>query len=249
MKKLWFLMIVILAAFSLFISACGDDDDDDNIDITNPDDADWVLAFFQLPDNLRSGFMFEAWWNGESTAITEADVFTLEVGGTSIPVESYFYANEWIISGYDFPLNTGTTYEVKFYKNGNLIVSKNVKTCYPASCDFPATYNPTQATTLNWTVPENNHTQFISVSSNNSTYTDFDEELFQVSNSTRSYTIPANSVQGFGAGTDYELAVMEYNNYVSGTTYITLNQGVGATYEAMLKAKLQRLERARNQAL
>ncbi len=154
MKKLWFLMIVILAAFSLFISACGDDDDD-NIDITNPDDADWVLAFFQLPDNLRSGFMFEAWWNGESTAITEADVFTLEVGGTSIPVESYFYANEWIISGYDFPLNTGTTYEVKFYKNGNLIVSKNVKTCYPASCDFPATYNPTQATTLNWTVPEN----------------------------------------------------------------------------------------------
>jgi hypothetical protein len=42
---------------------------------------------------------------------------------------------------------------------------------------------------------------------------------------------------------------MEYNNYVSGTTYITLNQGVGATYEAMLKAKLQRLERARNQAL
>jgi len=248
MRKLWLPLIVILAAMSLFIAACGDDEDNNNI--TNPDDADWVITLFQIPDNLRAGFMFEAWWNGAATDITEADVFTATVGGTNVPLESYFYGGEWVISGYDFPLDTGTDYVVKFFKNGNLIVEKSVKTCYPVSCTFPTAYDPTQAAALNWTVANNNQSQFVSVSSSNyPTSTEYDEELYQVSNSSRSYTIPANAVQSMGVGTDYELGILEYNHYFSGTCYLTTTQGVGATYESMLKAKLQRLEKARKQAL
>lgn len=248
MRKLWLALIVILAAMSLFITACGDDDD--NNDITNPDDAEWVITLFQIPDNLRAGFMFEAWWNGAATAITEADVFTVTIGGTNIPVESYFYANEWVISGYDFPLQPGTEYEVKFFKNGNQIVAKTVKTCYPASCTFPGVYNPAETLTLNWNLTNNNQTQFVSVSSTNyPTNTNYDEELYQVSNSARSYTIPANAVQDMGVGTDYELGILEFNHYISGTCYLTTTQGAGASYESMLSAKIQRLERARKLAL
>jgi len=234
---------------ALFIAACSEEDFIGD-DITNPNDADWVLSFLQVPDSLaKAPFLFEAYWNGAATAITEADSFNLKINGASIPVESYFYAGEWLVSGSDFTLTPGTQYEIKFYKNDALIVDKNIRTCYEATCTFPASYNPANDLTLNWQLSNSNQTQFVTISSSNTPGSmNVDEKTYQVSNAARSYTISANAVQSQGVGTDYEVMIMQYNNYVSGKVYITTHQGVGKVYENVLQALRDRLENARNQA-
>lgn len=243
MRKFWILLVVLIAASMLFISAC----DEDDINITNIDDAEWVLNLMQLPEGIsRAGFMFTAGWNGAATDITASDVFTLTMDNVNIPVQAYFYDNEWIISAYDFQLNPGANYELKFSKNGNVIVEKIIKTCYSCTGSFPNVYDPTTSQEITWTVAGNNQTQFVSVSASNwDGSISYDEELYQVSNSARSYTIPANAVQDLGVGTEYELAVLQSNVYISGTTYITTSHGDGATYESRIKAIIQHLENAR----
>jgi hypothetical protein len=241
MRKLWMLLIVILAAFSLFIVACGGDDG--NNDITNPDDAEWVLMFMQVPDfNREVGYWFDAYWNGASTAITASDVFQLTIDGSDVPVELYNYDNEWSVTAYNLMLTPGSTYSVVFTKNGNTIISKSVKMPYPSTCDFPATYNPTESVSLNWTMDGNNQLQYVSVSASNweNTTDNYDEEMYQVSNSARSYTVPANAVQDLGVGTEYELGIIQMNNYFSGKVYLYTMQGSGVYYtDSFKKAQKQ----------
>ncbi len=244
MRKIWFLLIVILGISALFIAACGDDDDNN---ITDPNQAEWILTFFQIPPEFdRASFMFDAYWNGEGSAIAVGDTFALTLDGVNVPVQAYNYDNEWFVSAYDFVMQPGTNYEVKFFKNGNEILTKTIKTCYEVTATFPTAYDPTEPVTLNWAVANNNHTQFVSVSSSNwdAEPLDYDEELYQVSNATRTYTIPANAVQYLGVGTEYELAILEYNNYFAGKNYITTNQGAGNFYETRVKNIKNRIDRA-----
>jgi len=244
MRKIWFLLIVLLGVSALFIAACGDDDENT---ITDPDQAEWILTFFQIPPQIgRASFMFDAYWNGEVTAIAASDTFNLTLDGVDVPVEAYNYDNQWFVSAYDFVMEPGTYYEVKFFKNGTQILSKTVKTCYEATATLPASFDPTQPVTLNWAVANNNQTQIVSVAAANwnAEPTSYDEEHYSVSNATRTYPIPANAVQYLGVGTEYELSILEYNNYFAGMNYVTTSQGVGNYYETRIKGVMNRIDRA-----
>jgi hypothetical protein len=64
--------------------------------------------------------------------------------------------------------------------------------------------------------------------------------MYQVSNSARSYTVPANAVQDLGVGTEYELGIIQMNNYFSGKVYLYTMQGSGVYYtDSFKKAQKQ----------
>lgn len=237
MRKLWLLLIVLLAAFSLLIVACGDDDE--NNDITNPDDADWAISFIQIPDEIHreNGYWFNAFWFGAADAITTSDVFTLSIDGVDTPVQLYSYDSEWSVSGYNIMLSPGSSYPIVFAKNGTTIISKTVTMPYAATCSFPVDYDPTQSASISWSLAGNNQTQAVTVSASNwdGSYDDYDEEVYSISNTARSYTIPANAVQDLGVGTEFELSVIQTNSYFSGRVYLFTMQGEYALYGDYVK--------------
>jgi hypothetical protein len=205
-----------LLALSFSLVACGGDDDDDDFDPTdiagiNADNADWIVNLMAIVQNEKSReYMVMVNYTGDNTTLQPTDMVTLEIDGTPLSwmsaMPGYYHTQTLFVPG--------QTYSMKFKFNST--EKANTNFTIPWVCDgtFPSTFNPAQASEMSWTLSNNNQYQVAGVNASkyvSSTENYFDEYIKSISTSARSFSIPANSVQNFGAGTSYTMFVDEIN--------------------------------------
>jgi hypothetical protein len=242
MNTFWRISLLILLAISLSFTACDKkDDDDDNNGITDPGDitpanTDWEIIFVH-----NAGFeKLESYsviidWLGDPSALSQTDTYSMKIDGTEYPVSSYWIFDMVIISA-SVELNPGHLYDFEFYRNGNKVCDANIRMPYNATATFPQNYSPSAAANISWNLSDNNQYQFAGVSAYNEGMDEEQEAIVQIQPSARSYTVPANAVTGFGAGTEYSLLVSEMNFVRDGRTAISAAQGQMQSYGAAKQA-------------
>ena len=221
----------------LLISACGGSDDNgDNGDITeipdiNPDNFDWDLYILDMTGMFREDFYWiNADWLGSSTAISETDVISIQFdNATPVTLQQTGSFGDPSCSG-EAQLNPGQSYSVKLLKNGTQQAAVTLRMPYRCYATFPAYFNPSSATALNWTLEHNNQFQVAGVSSYDEEYEESDEFVDFVDPSARSLSIPANSVGNYGEETTYEMLVMQYSFAKQGRNAFSAAQGSTRTY-------------------
>lgn len=224
MKKLTILLLLVLVSAFLLFSGCGKDKDDDDgdggisgiPDIT-PANYDWDIYFMEYSEiEFKSlEYMVMADWLGESSAISESDVFTLDINGESHEFMSHFMFDEWYISAM-VELEPGAEYAMVFKKNGNTVASQTLKIPYNAAVSFPDSFDPTNAATMNWNMAGNNKYQVVSLSSTGEGFDDDDDWEKVIDVSARTFTFPANAVEDFGPDTEYDMILAQMNFEKSG---------------------------------
>ncbi len=217
MKKLQLVLILLLAAMMLMVSACGDDDDDNGSGISGipditPENYDWDIYFIGYSHFDEKSMEYQVWadWLGEPEAISQNDMFTIKINGETHEFYSESWGGYWSIYT-TVELEPGTEYSVTFYKNGNSVASTNLKLVYQPTVNFPSTYNPTEATEINWTMSGNNQYQGMSLMSFSADYDEEDDWEKTLSPSDRDVTIPANAVSSFGPETEYDITLVQLN--------------------------------------
>ncbi|HPN40968.1 MAG TPA: hypothetical protein PKX36_05520 [Candidatus Cloacimonadota bacterium] len=235
MKAIWRIALLAMLVLSLSLVACGkDDDDDDNNDLTGPGDitpanTDWEITFIHNPDAQKlETYYVMVDWLGDISALAETDTYSMKLDNVEYPLSSYWMFGMVFITG-EVQLNPGYTYNFEFYRNGNKVCDTNVKMPYPATATFPANFSPTSSANITWSLSDNNQYQFAGVSCYGGAEQS-DDAIEQIPASARSYTVPANAVTGFGAGTEYELLVSQLNFARDGRTAISAVQGQYKSY-------------------
>ncbi|MCB5252708.1 MAG: hypothetical protein RBR69_05620 [Candidatus Cloacimonadaceae bacterium] len=224
MKKLTIMLLLVMVSAFLLFSGCGKDDDDDNgdggisglPDIT-PANYDWDIYFldYAAVDFRADEYMIWADWLGNSSAISEDDVFTLDINGETQEFWGGNYFGEWSFSTMA-NLEQGTQYDIVFKKNGNTVASKTLRMPYRANVNFPASFDPTQTASMDWEMAGNNKYQIVSLYSESEMEDEDDDWEKSIPNSARSFTFPENAVEGFGPETGYDMMLSQANFEKSG---------------------------------
>lgn len=215
MKNVLLIFGILLVVMSFVLTACGGDDEEDfdptDLAGVNAENADWIvnIAAFQAGDK-ENDYMVMVNYTGDNTTISATDVASLEIDGNPVTWMSSF-------PGYyhtQLDLTPGQTYSMKYKFNGVEKASTNFTV--PNNCEgaFPSSFNPAQAASMTWTLGTNNQYQVAGV--NASKYVSAQENYFSeymksVSTSSRSFNIPANSVESYGTGTTYTMFVDQIN--------------------------------------
>ena len=212
--SLWVLLLLLLAlSFTLF--SCGNDDDEDEFDPTdmagvNADNADWIVNITPMEGGRVNDFMIMVNFTGDNTTIQPTDVLTLKIDGVALTWMSSF-------PGYyhtQVDLTAGQSYEFSLLFNGSVKATTTMTLPYIASPDFPSTFVPSQASEFDWTMSGNNQYQVAAAQSSkyvSATEHYASEYIKSISPSSRSFSIPANSVETWGAGTTLTLALYQIN--------------------------------------
>lgn len=216
MKNCLLLLGVLLLALSFMLTACDGDDDENGFDPTNiaginADNADWIVNLMAIVQNAKSRqYMVMVTYTGDNTTLQPTDMTTLEVDGTPLSWMSSqpgYYHTQTLFT-------PGQSYSLAFKFNGTLKASTDFTIPWVADGTFPASFNPAQSAEISWTMSHNNQYQVAGVNSSkyvSSTENYSDEYIKSIPTSARSFSIPANSVQDFGAGTNYTMFVDEIN--------------------------------------
>ncbi len=242
MKNYLLLFGVLFLALSLSVSACGGDDDDDDFDPTdlagiNADNADWIVNFGTIQETQKvNDYMVMVNYTGDNTSLQPSDIATLEIDGSPVSwmsaMPGYYHTQ--------LDLTPGQSYSMKYKFNG--VEKANTTFTLPWNCvgTFPASFNPAQSTDISWTMDHNNQYQVAGV--NASKYVSpsenyFSEYIKTTSTSARSFNIPANSVETYGAGTTFTMFVDQINFKNVNRIAFLAWQGDDAQYQATGKAK------------
>lgn len=210
------LLMVIISAF--LITGCGDSNDDNNNNNnipTNPDDitfanADWFVSFIGIGGvkaNVYNSVM--VYYLNPSDIPTNEDVVVLKVDNIDVNLQPI----GWLPGLYSASVNVneGQSYNIELLFNGTSKVNTPLTMAYIPAASFPANYSYNQSANINWSMGGNNQYQFVGASSfgpGTDQYSDYSKQL---TNSVRSYTIPANSVTNYGVGTEYHLDIDQTN--------------------------------------
>ena len=235
MKAIWRYALLAMLILALSLVACGKkDDDDDNNDLTGPGDitpanTDWEITFIHNPNAQKlETYYVMVDWLGDISALAETDTYSMKIDNVDYPLSSYWMFGIVMITG-EVQLNPGHTYNFEFYRNGSKVCDTDIKMPYPASASFPANYSPTSSASFSWTLSDNNQYQFAGVSSYGGDEQS-EDAIVQVASSARSHTVAANTISGFGPGTEYELLVSQLNFARDGRTAISAVQGDYKSY-------------------
>lgn len=225
--------ILLFAMLFLSLAGCGDSDKNDITglpDIT-PQLFDWEIIIADTYGMQQKGnYMVNCYWYGATSGITDADVFSIKFGTQQpIALENYNLGGFRMIFG-TADLTPATTYNVVFYKNNTPISTSSIKTPYRVATTFPNTYNPTQTAHLTWNLDANNQYQVLTVSAYNPQTDEDDDYDKNLDPSARSFTIPANVVENYGAGAEYTIDLAQANFTKSGRTAILAIQGNSQDY-------------------
>ncbi len=237
MQRFSFLLTIVLFGLMLLIGACGGSDDNgDNGDITeipdiNPENFDWDVYIVDVAGMLREDYYWiNADWLGSSTAISDTDVISIQFGDdTPVILQQIGFFDDPFFTG-EAQLTPGQSYRVKLFKNGDQEAAVTLRMPYRSFATFPAFYNPSSATSLNWSLDHNNQFQVAGVSSYDEDSLESDDFMDFVDPSVRSLSIPANAVQNYGEYTTYEMLVMQYSFAKQGRNAFSAAQGSSRTY-------------------
>ena len=237
MQRFSFLLTIVLFGLMLLIGACGGSDDNgDNGDITeipdiNPENFDWDVYIVDVAGMLREDYYWiNADWLGSNTAISDTDVISIQFDNADpVTLQQTGYFGDPFFTG-EAQLTPGQSYRVKLFKNGDQEAAVTLRMPYRSFATFPAFYNPSSATSLNWSLEHDNQFQVAGVSSYDEDAFESDDYMDFVDPSARSLSIPANAVQNYGEYTTYEMLVMQYSFAKQGRNAFSAAQGSGRTY-------------------
>lgn len=210
MKKLTILLLLVMVSAILLFTGCAKDDDDNGLtgipDIT-PTNYDWDITLMST-DFKSTEYIVYADWLGSSSAITDTDVFTLDIDGQSHELMGGYDDGDWSFFS-TAELNSGTLYNLVFKKNGSQVAAKNFRIPYQPTVTFPNTFDPTKTAKVTWQLQADNKYQAIVLFSEGDN--DDDEYSKDISASARTFTFPANSVESYGPNTGYGMMLAEAN--------------------------------------
>lgn len=213
MNKFLRLLLIMILAMSVFISACGEDDDDDNGNTDppiNPENFDFFFSLFGIGEGAKAeyGIVVEAYEGEDITSVT------LSIGGIDVPIEDFW--GVWM--GFA-ELDPGESYAFELAINSNTYNFNLQLPVYP-QIDWPATFDPTQSYDLSWILNPNINSNIQELVGTSWYYDDdldeyviVDDKYVFLDPGVRSYTLAANwlSVQE-----EYDLVLAETNWVISG---------------------------------
>ncbi|HRY83701.1 MAG TPA: hypothetical protein P5533_03610 [Candidatus Cloacimonadota bacterium] len=216
MKRSFWIFMLLLLALSFTLISCGNDDDNnDDFDPTdmagvNADNADWIVNITPMEAGRENDFMIMVNFTGDNTTILPTDVLVLKIDGVAL---------SWLSSfpGYyhtQTDLTAGQSYEFSLLFNGSVKATTTMTLPYVANPSFPASFDPAAAASFSWTLSGNNQYQVAAAQSSkyvSATEHYADEYIKSISPSDRSFNVPANSIETWGAGTTLTLALYQIN--------------------------------------
>lgn len=244
MKKLTYLLMLLLISLFLLLGACGDDDEDDGLtgipEIT-PENYDWEIYFMDFSDMGAKVNEYVIWadWLGDSAAITEEDMFTIKIDENLYEFWGGNYEGEWSYHTMA-ELEPGIEYAVEFFKNGTLLANTNLRMAYSAAVDFPSTFDPTESAYISWEMDGDNQYQVAILESYNDD--NWDDESYEekvLSPSAREYTYPANTVENYGPATEYFMDLLQFNFKKSDRFAFSSSNMVSMYYDGESPARLE----------
>ncbi len=215
MKSISWLFLIVLLALSFMIVSCGNDDDDnDDFDPTNmagvnADVADWIINITPIDNTDKvNDYMVMVVFTGDNTTIQASDQAVLKIDGSPLTwmseMPGYYHTQT--------DLTPGQTYQMSFWFKNSEKASTSMKLPYNANANFPETFNPTSATSFDWTLGGNNQYQVAAAQSSKYVSTTeyySDEYIKTISSSSRSFDVPANAIDTWGTGTTLTLALYQ----------------------------------------
>ena len=229
MKHLSKSLLLLLLVLSLAFFSCekGKDKITDPIeDDPNEENTDWQMILIQDYDEYKNtNYHFTAHWLGDSSEIDPSDAFSMSFDGESYELTNMSIFSFVMIVG-EAQLNPGQSYNFSFYRNDERITQMSITTPHPANAKFPASFNPRNATEINWTLSADNQYQIVDLYSSHPDFDDDDEDSYSkvISPSLRSHTIPANSISGHGQGTYYTISLNQLNMFRKGRNVVMTTQ-------------------------
>lgn len=220
------LILLGLIAVLMLLSACGSEGNDlTSIPDITFEGFDWDIMVVDLEGSnaKESSYWVNCEWLGSPSAISNTDVFSIKFDDQSY-VLTGFNLGTWSFNA-EAMLNPGTTYAVEFYKNGTKIANSTLKTPYRATVTFPATFDPAMPASLSWSLAESNPFQAISVFGYDPENDDSSDAEIFISSSDRSYTIPAQTIESFGANGEYDITLMQADFHKAGRYAFTALHG------------------------
>jgi hypothetical protein len=216
MNKSFPILMIMMLTMMLIFSGCGGSDNSGNPIIpTRPDEvtpamADWLLVISPvLNSKIDDPAVVMLYCLDVLNYPTAEDAIIVTINGTDIGVTSFFMMPGIYIGS--ALLDQGQTYDVEFLLNGTSKVNSSIKIAYLPNAVFPQNYDYTEPATISWTVVGNSQYQFAGASSKKEDTEEASDHVRQLEPGIRTYTVPANSVDDFGPGTEYTLGVDQIN--------------------------------------
>lgn len=230
MKTFQCVLLVLCTGFLLVAMGCNKDDNN----ITNPAEPfemssmgnyDWVMFLYcSYGQSKQASMTLQLYWNGEPSFV-EPDTIQFLVDNETVPLwqptvgAGYYTAADYV------ELEPGQSYQFQLKVNGVSKFNKNCRICYPCNSTFPETFNPHNAMTMTWELEHNNSFQFVEIDASsyspkyNNRYTKF------ISSSDRSFTLPANTLNGVDTGYVYDMYLYQIETYTDNTALLNCYWG------------------------
>jgi hypothetical protein len=203
MRKYFILLIVVIMAAGLFLTAC-----EESENTTEPENAKWSVFVTANPPESDHSHFITVMWIGTPQDYVEPTSLELEIGGDEVDLVEW--QDIWIG---EKNLTPGAKYNFKLEVNGETVVNTNQTIVYNADADFPEDYNPEETAYVEWTLEKDNEHQYASVYALHPLNPDEDEEVTEeIDSSDRSYQYPADVVHYHGIGTIYTLEISQMND-------------------------------------
>lgn len=239
MKKSLIMFLFITMVLSLLLTGCGDDKKS-STDPGDPSDYDFTFGITEVNSDDREVEYYVAVFSNNDT----------EISSVAVTVNGYtydlFYGYEGFIGSIILPDNGAYNYEVVINEDENF--QFNLQPTFTPVVNWPEEYVLSEDLDLNWTLVNETNPDYQEFSAWASDAFGASDELYEtVSNSDRSYTLPANWCPSEMDAFDFDLIVARY--HITGELMI-MSIGESSEYynnygEAK-SSKLQLLKRVSN---
>jgi hypothetical protein len=247
MKGSFLLLLLTILISSFLLVSCGPEDEEiDPEDVFNltSEDADWMVSFVGGAGiDKATEQMIMVSYMGEVSDITADDVTRLTMNGVDLTLQSII-PGIYVASGVQ--VDPGVTLAWKFYFNNQLKGSVSLPLPYHCVGSFPATFDPAESASISWTLDHEN--QYQVAGANSSKYVSAteiltDEYIKSIPVTNRSFTVPANSIQDFGEGTNHSLFIDQLNYKLDNRIAFVAWNGSDHSYQKELVSDPGRLTR------
>jgi len=206
----------------------------------NDDDVKRVLTFRYDNSSQSGDNYYIALFNTETKGIDTNDTL-VQVALDDSMIDLQYIDNPPFYPGWysEFSYPLYSISKIKLYINDKQIFSSDVKPVGLANAAFPQNYDYTKPLKLNWSVSSKNQYQFVFAESWDTSAEGlihpYSSYVKQISNTTASYTFPANCVSlvmGDSLRTSFVLGVKEVNYRLIGSSALMVYQEEMQTYYA-----------------
>lgn len=224
-------MALVVVATTIFLTSCSEKEDK----ISTPPEltsanADWIIELYPTADSTNGNDYFTylyVSWEGNPYSISATDSVSLSIDSQNIHMPQSANAGEFRGTAM---LQMGVDYNIKLHYNGVQKISTKFKTINRCAATFPASVDPTQDITMNWTLAQSNQFQYVQLISRGSGTYQVDWDYKYIKPSARSHTFKGNTVLGYGPGTQYNLLLVQYNSILKDRVGFISGQWIEGIY-------------------